>query len=405
MNRTMTGMLAAVGVVGLAGASIAQPVIDGAGLTGEYGTPLYVNTANPTQFGDNTDPSVGFANGSEIDAIYAVIEEDFFGDLVLFIGVAGNLESNFNKLEVFIDTVEGSGQAKLRGDNPDIDFNGLNRQGDDGSGNGTRFDACFAADYYFTMTTGNYNPDTDEAEVYANFADVKPVSEGGVGFYLGQGFTGSDGSLAGGENPFNILATINNSNIAGVTDTTATGGELVDTGIEIAIPLFALGSPTSDLLISVSVNGGGHDFLSNQVGGGLPASFGNIGEPRNADYPSYSGTQHVTVANGAARGTCFALDVSDLVGGQNGILQATGGTANATTYFVYSLAGRGETDVPQLGVTLDLANPALLGTAQSNGQGTATFQQRVPGAASGRTVYTQAAQTGKTTNVVVRSVQ
>ena len=48
----------------------------------------------------------------------------------------------FNKLDIFIDAIDG-GQLKLRGDNPNVDFNGLNRMGDDGSNNGLRFDDEF----------------------------------------------------------------------------------------------------------------------------------------------------------------------------------------------------------------------------------------------------------------------
>ncbi|HEX7010851.1 MAG TPA: PEP-CTERM sorting domain-containing protein, partial [Phycisphaeraceae bacterium] len=42
-------------------------------------------------------------------------------------------------------------------------------------------------------------------------------------------------------------------------------------------------------------NGGGHDFLSNQVLGGLSAGTGNLGEPRNVNFASQDGDQFFTV--------------------------------------------------------------------------------------------------------------
>jgi hypothetical protein len=176
----------------------ATPTIDG------VRDASYVQLAlqgNQTGFGDNSDSSVETAGGSELDGLYAVESGG-----VLYIFLAGNLESNFNKLEVFFDTETG-GQNKLRGDNPDIDFNGLNRMGDDGSDNGMIFDAGFTADYYFTCTNGG-----DPTTIYANFASLN----GAYGDYLGNTTPGSDGFLDGGSNFYNIFCTMDNSNIAGV---------------------------------------------------------------------------------------------------------------------------------------------------------------------------------------------
>src|SRR6185295_9527404 len=89
-----------------------------------------------TNFGDNNLGQFGFANGSEIDASFVA-----YDGTTLYLFLSGNLESNFNKLDIFFDTVPG-GQNRLRGDNADVDFNGLNRMSD------LNFDDGFEADYY-----------------------------------------------------------------------------------------------------------------------------------------------------------------------------------------------------------------------------------------------------------------
>ncbi len=164
---------------------------------------------NQTGFGDNSDGSVELANGSELDGIYAVVANN-----TLYVLITGNLESNFNKLDVFFDT-EAGGQNKLRGDNVDIDFDGLNRMGDDGSDNGMTFDAGFEADYFLTCTNGG-----DPVTIYANFASLNGV----YGDYLGSTLPGSDGTLDGGSNPYGIFLTMDNSNTAGVPGRCKPGG-------------------------------------------------------------------------------------------------------------------------------------------------------------------------------------
>jgi hypothetical protein len=94
--------------------------------------------------GTATSGQVDYANGSELDAAYAYVD---MNNQILYLFLSGNLESNFNKLEIFFDTVAG-GQNRLRGDNSGVDFGGLNRMGDDGSGNGLTFDQGFEADYW-----------------------------------------------------------------------------------------------------------------------------------------------------------------------------------------------------------------------------------------------------------------
>ncbi|MCS6949103.1 MAG: dockerin type I domain-containing protein [bacterium] len=271
-------VLALVSVLLCSTNTFAQPVIDGSW------DPVYQVLAvqdTQTGFGDSNLGLVDYANGSELDVAYGVIK-----DGVLYLLLAGNLESNFNKLEIFFDTRPG-GQNRLRGDNPDVDFGGLNRMGDDGSGNGLTFDPDFAADFWIGVTGGGA-----PYRLYANYAEL---GNPGVGLYLGNTGAVSDGVLVDGNNPFGIRVTINNSNVAGVTGGTGVGnGAGVLTGVELAIPLSAIGNPSGPFKVCVFINGLFHDFLSNQVLAGIGGG-GNLGEPRQVNFGSIPGNQYFVV--------------------------------------------------------------------------------------------------------------
>lgn len=247
-----------------------QIVVDG------QATPVYLPAlclqSNFTGFGDNTDPSDTLANGSELNGAHVAIDGG-----TLHLMLTGNLQTNFNKLDLFIDAIPG-GQNRLFGNNPDVDFNGLNRMGDDGSGNGLTFDAGFEADFFYTITNGNNPP-----ESFANQAPLDTTVANGT--FLGGGL-GLIQTLANGHS-----LGINNSNIAGVDGTNINDPSAVLTGIEFAIPLSAIGNPTGPVKISAFINGSSHDFLSNQVLCGLDSGQANLGEPRGVDFSSLAGDQ------------------------------------------------------------------------------------------------------------------
>jgi hypothetical protein len=145
----------------LSAAVFAQPTIDGTRDALYYN--LIVEQNTQTGFGDSNLGQVDYANGSELDAAYAYVD---MNNQILYLFLAGNLESNFNKLEIFFDTVAG-GQNRLRGNNSSVDFGGLNRMGDDGSGNGLTFDQGFEADYWIGITGGG-----SPYALYANWAQL-----------------------------------------------------------------------------------------------------------------------------------------------------------------------------------------------------------------------------------------
>lgn len=255
-----------------------------------------------TAFGDSNSGLVGAANGSELDAAYGIISNG-----VLYLVLAGNLEANFNHLEIFFETGPG-GQNTLTNLNPNVDLNGLNRMGTDGAGNaignpGLTFDAAFAANYWISVTGGG-----GTYAFYAKYAQLWPGGGGTNGYSLGQ-TTAGVGSLTGGTNPFGIQATINNRNTSGVLGPDSSGcyangapqsPETVTSGVELAIPLGAIGSPTGSVKVCAFINGSGHDYLSNQVLGPIwdGTSFfcqGNLGEPTLVNFSTLPGVHYFVV--------------------------------------------------------------------------------------------------------------
>jgi hypothetical protein len=276
----MRTQLMFVAALAVAGAAQAQIVMDGSA-DAAYGKPVAIQNTQ-TQFGDAIQGTVDYAQGSEIDALYAKVQ-----DGILYMVVAGNLESNFNKLEIFIDGVAG-GQNKLRGNNPDVDFNGINRMGDDGTGNGLTFDKGFAPDLWVSLTCGGA-----PFAVYMNQAQLL-TKGGGTGGYLGTGGADAAGAVIF-KNGFGFG--LNNSNIAGVPGGTDIGsGAGVSTGVEVRIPLTAIPGYTSgDLKVMAFINGGGHDYSSNQYIPGLGGGP-NLAEPRLVNLANIPGDQFVVIS-------------------------------------------------------------------------------------------------------------
>ncbi len=104
--RWMAAALA-LQLIAMSPTSQAQPTIDGTA-DALYGGALSTQNTR-SHFGDasNPDPIQTRSNtsgggGSEIDQIFGTITNDR-----LYVTIAGNLENNFNKLVVFLDSVEG----------------------------------------------------------------------------------------------------------------------------------------------------------------------------------------------------------------------------------------------------------------------------------------------------------
>lgn len=272
----MKQALAITALSSFAAVSLAQPTIDGT-VDASYGPALSIQNTS-TSFGDSSLGVVDFANGSELDGFFCQTSPGF-----LHLFFTGNLESNFNKFELFLDTKAG-GQGTLRGDNPDVDFNGLNRMA------GMTFDSGFEPDYWISCTGGG-----SPYSLFGNYAELLTTG-GGMGGYLGSTTAVSDGVLTGGAISPGVRLTINNSNVAGVGPGTGLdSGAGVTTGIEIAIDLAALGGgDPSTFKIAAMINGGGHDFMSNQVLAGIGGGD-HLGDPAFINFERIAGDQFIII--------------------------------------------------------------------------------------------------------------
>lgn len=283
-------------------ASFGQITVDGT-RDAAYPAALAVQTCT-TGFGDSADALCDRSDGgSELCNIHATVASG-----VLYIFVGGNLESNFNKFDLFIDSKQG-GQNALRTDNPDVDFNGLNRMG----GNpGLTFDQCFSADFYVTVTNGG-----DPLAMYANVAQLLTLG-GGAGQYLGQGVPCATPIVG----KAGVIVAMNNSNAAGVGGDggSVKGAAAVDTGLEIAIPLTLLGYDPAiqqNVRFVAFINSNDHGFASNQFMGPLAAGSANLGEPRAINFANVDGDQYASLVINPKEPACPAAPpacISDING-------------------------------------------------------------------------------------------
>jgi len=93
------------------------------------------------------------------------------------------------------------------------------------------------------------------------------------------------------------------------------------------------------------------------------------------------------------------LIVPSLTTGTQAVIYVTVSSPNSPTYLAYSFQGLGNTPVSQLSVVLSLSSPQLAATATSDSGGIASYSVVPPPRLFGRTIWLQAAQQGKTSNV------
>jgi hypothetical protein len=237
-------------------------VLDGS-IAGDGYTMAATQTVD-TQFGDG-NPN----GGSELDAAWTQISGG-----VLYVTLTGNLENNFNKLNVFIDSVAGgenvvTNNTGAGGNNPSND-NWATKYA------GFTFDAGFAADYLLILRNGNAGG--DRFDVDFNSVGNTSVVEISSNIF-GASLTGSNSNV--GSSALGVA--FDRSNTGGVVGGTGAANQAaaqaVQTGVELAIPLAAIGNPGPGDVIKISamINGSNHDYLSNQFLRGLPAGQGNLG--------------------------------------------------------------------------------------------------------------------------------
>jgi hypothetical protein len=294
--------------------ALSSIIVDGVAESA-FGCPIAVQIQG-TGFGNSIGTNLmSNGGGSELDAAYGIIK-----DGVLFVVLAGNLENNNNRLDIFFST-GAPGQNTLTNINPSVNSNtntawdtnnGLNAMGFTTNGAGARgltFDPGFNANYIISVNGGG-----SPYKLFANYAQLWPGGTNSSGLATNGYFLGSTGTTNGtlapgvnGLNPFGIQATINDSNTNGVDGSsciTNLAGALqsvaaatVRSGIELAIPLGALGSPTGPIAICAFVNNQGHNFMSNQILGPIGATTNacqgqaNFGNPNAVNFGNSPG-QH-----------------------------------------------------------------------------------------------------------------
>lgn len=113
----------------------------------------------------------------------------------------------------------------------------------------------------------------------------------------------------------------------------------------------------------------------------------------------------LTVYGHDGSSTSMTLSNPTLVGGASSSLDISNATPNASTWLAYSVTGLGSFNIPALGVTLGLSNPAQLGSMQTtNGSGDTSYLVTPPASASGMSYWMQAIQSGQVSNIISGTV-
>jgi len=96
----------------------------------------------------------------------------------------------------------------------------------------------------------------------------------------------------------------------------------------------------------------------------------------------------------------MALSHSPLRAGQRAVFATTCSTPGQRVNFIYSARGLGSLFIPQLGISIDLDRPQLIGHSIADPGGKAGLSRAIPSGTSGRTLWLQAAEVGRKTEVV-----
>lgn len=270
----------------------AQFTLDGS-RDAAYGAPLAVQTVD-TGFGDNFN---------ELNAAYGAISG---GNLHLLF--TGQIENNFNTLNIFIDSVAG-GQNVLQND-ANNGGNNPENEGWAGKYAGFTFDAAVAPDYLVIARNGNAGGD----QFNLDFATIG----GGLGAFestddiFGGSRTGANASVGAS----GIGVAYDDSNVAGIGGDAPNAADqaaaaAVTTGLEFVIPLAAIGNPGpgDTIRITAHINGANHDYLSNQSLGGYPAPQGNIGGDGSGGFNGTVGQIDLEDGEYAAGNQYFSISV------------------------------------------------------------------------------------------------
>ncbi|GHC61038.1 hypothetical protein [Roseibacillus persicicus] len=284
-----------------------------------YGAAIAVQAVQ-TNFGDTNAQD----SRSELNAAYAGIQ-----DGKLFLMLTGNIENNFNKLQIFIDSTSAVGT------------NVLTAAGNDGSGNmnGLIFDTAFQPDYHLIVRRGLGSTNQLDLDI-SNLATGQFASYSNIFGGSQEGFGETGTPNAGLLTPNPIGVGYFNLNFAGVTGGTGaadqTAAQAVRAGLEVCIDLADIGSPTgTDIKAMAFITSDNHGFTSNQFLGALPidlngegAGTDNLGTTNLIDLSAIDGDQCFTITiptQGAGisivdcnlMGTTFSITAGGLISGED----------------------------------------------------------------------------------------
>ncbi|MBI1291743.1 hypothetical protein GC173_10940 [bacterium] len=280
----------AIGAPGALNAAYKTPTIDGAGISAANNGPsLAVQTA-----------TAGFGDTLQLGEL--LVANDGTN---LYVSIPGDNENGGSGIYLFIDSITGGAASLATG--PTGGYGEFDVLGDTG---GANMPASFNCDFVLNLKA--------------------PADGGSIGTWELAGNTasyrGNTGAYTGGFN-----AAQDNSNTTAAPWATGT----VSTGVELVIPLSAIGSPaigTNIKLFAVSGNtfGGGANntnYLSNQIlpNSGTPSNFGRDGAGGGDGVgTSYNGTGGPTVTPATYQVKAYGVPYSATGAGTSTI--GTGGT-------------------------------------------------------------------------------
>lgn len=359
--------------------ALAQPVVDGtaAGDSSFYGAARSVQNTN-SGYGNETNGDQRIAtSGSEIDQVFGAIANDR-----LYVIITGNLQSNYNKLSIFVDS-ENGGMNQIVGSALPTLVDPFCCGGSTGALqrlNGLQFDTDFSADHFVSFSNGNhtFGPAGSVVNTWtlsAFYADMT-VGSGGqkseIGFQyralgiepgLAQGEPidqnnngctspqdtncnppehefaepvdtindpGNDKGHRDLENDIGFLMAIDNSNTQGVNFGfgAATGNpQDVLTGIEFSLPLSQLGNPTGPIKLAAFIGDPPYISISNQFAG-TGVLQGNLGNPASINLANIAGDQFVTITQPADFDRDGSVNSSDLATWDSAYATSASGDAN-----------------------------------------------------------------------------
>lgn len=249
MRNCFIGAVALVAMAGAAQAIVINGIYDPA-----FGAPLAVQ-----------DTQTSFGSNDSLCAAYATTDSTN-----LYVFLSGKLNTGYERLALFLDTGSG-GQNQLQ---PGTNFGSMN------PAVGLKFDSAFAPTYMIALNG-------DGTNLYVDYADLRNNANSQ---YLGN-------SNYNGATPLGlgVLATVNNAGPGlsygwgPLSPSDQALAASYTTGIELQIPLAAIGNPTGPFLASAFIAGGDGSTRSTQFLGGVGGNF------PNGDYSPLSGTDLSTV--------------------------------------------------------------------------------------------------------------